>query len=528
MTHPREININNNCSAARCRWLLLLCVLAAGQTAPAERLGTDFQGNSSPSRVAALQEQLELVEEQFAQQLGQLQALQRNVQAFEKTVDRAVSSTAKRRQTSDLWEQSALKAVNQIQQAADNTARLATLQGDRRFLSQSSSCRASSLSPTLSVSGVCRCTNGMLVQGHNVTHDLNLIQYAQSRLAADPVLDCSTLDAPKVVGSIVADSVYLDYARSVATHGNFAFVAAYNSGNIAIVNATDSATLAVVGNISVPLASYVDVSPDGKHLFTAGLWSNTLISVDVSDPTTPFRAGTLEGNPQTTFSFICDVIASPDGKYVYLSNYARGRLTVIDVSDPSNMTVALILPGVNAAWYMAVSNDGNFVYVLDRDRSGLTVVNTTDPRHAVVVGSIVNANETLEDPSDVIVSVDGNFVYASTYRNSGIVVINTTDPANPHVVGNITNDVDNLGGAYGVDVSPDGDYLYVASEYASYFAVVDVREPRSPNVVHSFRDSVNFRGAANVAVSSDGNVAFVVGPYGDSVAAVQWQNCSLV
>lgn len=96
--------------------------------------------------------------------------------------------------------------------------------------------------PQLFVHGVCSCTGGLLVHGRNITKELDTLRAHSERgdtssLATSPVIDtksglststtsldittavsynCTVMETPKVVGSIVGDSINMKHRYSVA------------------------------------------------------------------------------------------------------------------------------------------------------------------------------------------------------------------------------------------------------------------------------------------------------------------------
>jgi hypothetical protein len=82
----------------------------------------------------------------------------------------------------------------------------------------------------------------------------------------------------------------------------------------------------------------VALSPNGTHAYVASYLTESLVVLDVTNPSSPSRAGSYRPRDidpyDMALSGIVGVAVSADGNYAYVSTYAS-TFMVVDVSDPS-------------------------------------------------------------------------------------------------------------------------------------------------------------------------------------------------
>jgi YVTN family beta-propeller protein len=170
------------------------------------------------------------------------------------------------------------------------------------------------------------------------------------------------------------------------------------------IAAIDTATNTELGDdIPWPSSSCcLAVSPDGKYLYTIGIFELTELSV--IDTATNARVGGLEfggGVP-------AGLAITPDGKAVYLSID-----TNVLVINTATRTVVATVPGV--AGPVAITPDGKRAYVASSPVSVIdTATNTVVAK--VPVGS---------QPSWVAVTPDGKYAYVTNQGSNNVSVIDT-------------------------------------------------------------------------------------------------------
>ena len=387
--------------------------------------------------------------------------------------------------------------------------------------------------------------------------------------------------SPTLVGSIVGASVHMNgpIGVAIAPSGSYAVVTSRNSQSVAVVNITDPTNPVVTGSIvgdSVNLdgAESVAFSRNGQHAFVTARNSNMLVVVDVgTDPTAPEIIGSTMN--VTVMNDPIGVAASADGRYAFVAGYGSHSLAVVDIgSDPTSPEVIGSIvdsTSLGGAHGVTVSPNSGVVFVTGWGSSSVAAVDVgADPMHPTVLHAIVGDTSNFANPYAAAVSPNATLlVVPGAVSNSLAVIalacrsadadacvgdslndqdsdlicdsqdscpgdaINDADSdslcseshgcwAEPVVAGSITGDVSHMHTAVGVAVSPDGQYAYVGGLVSDSLAIVDVlTDPTSPVVVGTIAgDFTRMDGAHGVAVSSDGQYVYVSGHYSDSIAVV--------
>ncbi len=222
----------------------------------------------------------------------------------------------------------------------------------------------------------------------------------------------------------------------------------------------------------------LDAAVSGDLLATADEYGATLW--DVSDPTSPVRLSTVEGESRGQGVAFA-------GPYLLVLATQYTGLEVFDVSDPTMPSVvgSVDTPGP-FSFNVAVTGSTAIL----ADGSGVRIIDLSTPAAPAIVGSV-------DTPGGAYwVAVSGSYaVVASGY--DGLLVVDIADPAAPAIVGSASTP----GHAEMVAVS--GSNAYVTD---TDLHVVDISDPTAPTVTGSMSAPV---GIIPVAVS--GSTAFVAG-----------------
>ncbi len=323
---------------------------------------------------------------------------------------------------------------------------------------------------------------------------------------------------------------------TVSPDGKHAYVASYESDAIVvfarnkptgvltqlpgldgcIANAGDGVTC--TDGVGLDGAAAVTVSPDGKHVYVASWFGNSITAFARNKPTgvltqLPGLDGCIAnaGDGVTCTDGVglhatADVTVSPDGKHVYVAStfsntvavFARNQTTgvltqlaapdgcIAEIGDGVTCTDGIGLDGTRS---VTVSKDGKHVYVASRLSDAVAIFTRTKTTGVLTQlpapnGCISQTGDGvtcidgvgLDGASSVTVSKDGKHAYvASAFSDAVAVFARTkttgvlTQLSNPHgciaETGNGVTCIDGVGldEATAVTVSPDGKHVYVAS-----------------------------------------------------------------
>ena len=290
-------------------------------------------------------------------------------------------------------------------------------------------------------------------------------------------------------------------------------------------------------------ASFVTVSPDGKHVYATGFDDDALVVLSRDQNTgelTFVEAYYNFTDANGGLDAANSVAVSPDGKHVYatggqsntLVGFSRNQNTGVlsDVKKYSNITDTNNDGGLGGANFVAVSPDGKHVYTAGEVDNAVVVFSRNQNNGELnFVENYFNVTDTnaaggLGDVNSVVVSPDGEHVYTSAKTRSAIVVFSRNQTngklsfeENYFNVRDTDSD-GGIGGASCVTVSPDGQSVYATGFDDDSLAVFS-RDPNTGEL--SFveaqfdnSDGVNGLDGANfVAVSPDGQNVYATGRY---------------
>ncbi len=269
--------------------------------------------------------------------------------------------------------------------------------------------------------------------------------------------------------------------NEVVAQGDWAYAA--NQGNLTTININDPTTPFVAGTAE---GEDPEDTPDAKVAGdVAALAHNggpTGISLfDVSDPTNPTFETFYEDNDNVHNCFLKEEPGT--GKiYAYLcisDSFETTRMVIVDVTDPANPET---LEGPESA------TDGTDVSGDDRGTGGAWMLRDAQPKMADGANS---------PNHDIYVEEDenGNELAYNCFWDSGVVVVDVTDKRNSVAVGHFggtpdaTGDlVDYLVGektnAHYCQPTPNQDYTFVGAEVFPGPAAPPGRDVAQPNGDH--------------------------------------------
>ncbi len=240
-------------------------------------------------------------------------------------------------------------------------------------------------------------------------------------------------------------------------------------------------------------ASGVALSPDGHHLYVASQGENA-VAVFTRDTDTGILAF-VEAlkTPAVGLGLLggaTDVAVSPDGRHVYVAGVTDGAVAIFS-RDATTGSLALEggvrdgvagVDGLDGAFGVAISRDGRHVYVagvaddavavFSRDASSGLLGFVEVQRDGV--GPVAG----LDAATSVALSPDGARLFATAGSDDALVVFDRDAESGAltfvQELREGVGGIDGLDGANDVAVSPDGLRVYVASTTESAVAVFSV------------------------------------------------------
>jgi hypothetical protein len=328
-----------------------------------------------------------------------------------------------------------------------------------------------------------------------------------------------------ITGSLT-DSTNLAGATSISMAGHYAYVAAYGDGSgsgsassrLTALDVADPAHPVFKGSTAdARLAGADGVFSTGHYAYVAATNSNSLVIVDVSDPTAPMVVGAVHDDDLLNQAYSVFV----SGQYAYVA--AQGcvpkgctasggnALVVVDVADPSAPAIAgSYRDAIRTHHADSVQVVGNRAYLTAFYSDTVTVLDVSNPASPSLVGSVTDPTN-LHFPNSISVDPAGRYAYVVDQTSTGrLTVLDLQTSANPTVVGSVASSTA-LSNAYWLTVAQN--YAYVAAPGNDALTVVDISKPAAPTVVDSLSDSTALRTVDGVALQ--GSHAFV-SAFGDN------------
>lgn len=380
-------------------------------------------------------------------------------------------------------------------------------------------------------------------------------QTAAGGVDFNPVSGTLTIDAGSPTGNIsvpvFADDVFEpNETFSVTLQNAFNADLLDDTGIGTIIDPAFEPLLAITGSEVLASASpsAVVVSPDGLHVYVAGLANDSITAFERQQGAgsliyvTRYDAA-VSGFEGMLLDGVTDIAISSDGAYLFavaskdkaLNVFARNAMT----SELSHLA-AIDDAMLDGAISLALSPDNHHVYVAaevanslsvyawDAATESLSFIQTKTDGAASVDG--------INDASSVAVSADGRHVYVTGAGDDNAIAVFARDDAPASagfgglaytgLVRNELADVKGIDGVSSVAVSPDGAYLYATGEVGNALAQFE-REPWGGDLswmaeeLQGDNGVAGLKGPIKVAVSQDGNYIYVLGLTDSSLVVFQ-------
>jgi len=213
----------------------------------------------------------------------------------------------------------------------------------------------------------------------------------------------------------------------------------------------------VIGSLNTPGNAWeVVCDAPNQRLFVADY--NSLLEVDVSDPTNPTFVDSVSGSEVSGVEY--------DGTYVY--GAASNGLMIVNPDSVDGLELVNLVPASDA---LDVAISGNWAYV---STSGTTLYtfDITDPMNPVDYPDVSSGQ------SGYGMDIEGNYLYIAT--NQKPKVFDISNPSAP------SNTGANFGGNYAYEIDAIGDRLYVTYWFNHKVSVYTLSNPSSPSWIGQF------------------------------------------
>jgi len=286
----------------------------------------------------------------------------------------------------------------------------------------------------------------------------------------------------------------------------------------------------------------VTVSSDGSHLYAAGALDDSVavFSRNASSGRLTFVEMQKDGvGGVDGLAAVVSVTLSPDGSHLYAAglnddgvavfsrNASSGRLTFVEVQKDGVDGV----DGLAGATSVTVSPDGSHLYAAGFHDDGVAVFSRNASTGSLTFVEMqkdgAGGVDGLDGVQSVTVSPDGSHLYAAGANDDGVAVFSRNASTGSLSFVEVQQDgvagVDGLAGVQSVTVSPDGSHLYAAGGHDDAVAVFSRNASTgSLTFVEAQKDGVGgvngLVGVVSVTVSPDGSHLYAAGFDDDAVA----------
>jgi len=200
------------------------------------------------------------------------------------------------------------------------------------------------------------------------------------------------------------DTGTYDRPHGLAAHANGHLFVTSESTKHLLIYDLETEQLKHAVNLDQECAHMVNVSPDGKHAFTANIFSNSITKVDVERGEVVKHIPVLERPEGMAFS--------PDGAVVYVVNRESRTVSVVDNIRESQ--VDTIETG-DGPVRVVITPDGKQLAIPLFHSAAMQIVNTD-------LGQVTHTIKVGPHPAGTAISPDGELVFISCEDESKVYV----------------------------------------------------------------------------------------------------------
>ncbi len=161
--------------------------------------------------------------------------------------------------------------------------------------------------------------------------------------------------------------------------------------------------------------------------------------------------------------------------YAFVAWNTSDTLVSIDISDPTNPIIVDVITNwdwwINLDWPIWLTYTWNYLYVAWNISDNVNIFDISDPTNLVFVREIADdrLNQQLNWAKDI--QVYWNYLYVTSYSDDAFNVFDNSDPSNPQFL-KYLKDSNNLDWANRAKI--DWNYAYVVADRSDNFAIIDL------------------------------------------------------
>jgi YVTN family beta-propeller protein len=259
---------------------------------------------------------------------------------------------------------------------------------------------------------------------------------------------------PEIAIPAVAATIPLGQSATfvaVSPHGKHAYVANADAQTVTVVNTADNHVIATIPILVGP-PQFLAFAPDGRTLYVSIFNDQrTIHAIDVLDTGSNSVVTTI---PQTARPYLPAV--TPDGKRLYVPNHDVAEVSVIDTA--TNAVIAQIRVAPNPHW-VDFSPDGSHAYTANHESNLISVIDTTTLR-------VLNTIPVGMSPHSVAVNPHHPLIANVNFDSASVSIIDTTTQKVTATIPVGRNPQD-------IAWAPDGRYAYAVNQGSNTVSVID-------------------------------------------------------
>ena len=215
------------------------------------------------------------------------------------------------------------------------------------------------------------------------------------------------------------------------------------------------------------------------------------------------------------------LVVSPDGTKAYVC-YALGAIQVVDTI--TNTTIGYVAGSglLNSPNTMAISPDGTVGYVCNQGNDTISILNTSMGIAGTITGNVTDVSSFINNPVGIVFTPDGTRAYVANFGNPSISIdgsVSVIDVASNTVVANIS-DGSSTQQIAGIAMSPNGNFAYIVIQNGGSagntgFVRIINTNPNAGAAYNTFIGTINgtspnfFNGPVGMSIAPNGSKAYV-------------------